>query len=117
MKKEATQKCKGLKTKTSDEKRGNPKTQGAQKKDLRCKKSQPQNARGLNTKTSDEKRGNPKTQGAQKKDLRWKKRQPQNTKGSKERHLMKTRKCQNGQSDKNRTKAISQTESQESLAH
>jgi hypothetical protein len=34
MKKEATPKCKGLKTKTFDEKRGNPKTQGAQNKDL-----------------------------------------------------------------------------------
>jgi hypothetical protein len=34
MKKEATPKCKGLKTKTSDEKRGNPKKQGAQNKDL-----------------------------------------------------------------------------------
>jgi hypothetical protein len=35
MKKEATLKRKGLKTKTSDKKRGNPKTQGAQNKDLR----------------------------------------------------------------------------------
>jgi hypothetical protein len=34
MKKEATQ-IQGLKLKTSDEKRGNPKTQGAQIKDLR----------------------------------------------------------------------------------
>jgi hypothetical protein len=34
MKKEATPKCMGLKTKTSDEKRGNPKKQGAQNKDL-----------------------------------------------------------------------------------
>jgi hypothetical protein len=34
MKKEATPKCKGLKIKTSDEKRGNPKMQGAQNKDL-----------------------------------------------------------------------------------
>jgi hypothetical protein len=47
MKKEATPKCKGLKTKTSDEKRGNPKTQG------------------LKTKTSDGKSGNSKMQGAQ----------------------------------------------------
>jgi hypothetical protein len=35
MKKEATLKCKELKSKTSDEKRGNPKTQGAQIKGLR----------------------------------------------------------------------------------
>jgi hypothetical protein len=34
MKKEATPKCKELKTKTSDEKRGNPKTQVAQNKDF-----------------------------------------------------------------------------------
>jgi hypothetical protein len=44
MKKEATPKCKGLKTKTSDEKRGNSKTQGAQterhttKKEITLKK-------------------------------------------------------------------------------
>jgi hypothetical protein len=34
MKKEPTPKCKGLKTKTSGEKSGNPKMQGAQNKDL-----------------------------------------------------------------------------------
>jgi hypothetical protein len=34
MKKKATLKYKGLKIKTSDEKRGNPKTQWAQNKDL-----------------------------------------------------------------------------------
>jgi hypothetical protein len=34
MKKEATPKWKGLKKKTFDKKRGNPKTQGTQKKDL-----------------------------------------------------------------------------------
>jgi hypothetical protein len=34
MKKEATPKYKGLKRKTSNKKRGNPKTQGASKKDL-----------------------------------------------------------------------------------
>jgi hypothetical protein len=73
--------------KTSDEKRGNPKTQGAQIKDHRCKKRQPQNARGSNEKTpikneatvkrkglksmsSDEKRGNSETQGVEIKDLR-----------------------------------------------
>jgi hypothetical protein len=44
MEKDATLKCKGLKRKTSDEKRGKPKMQGAQKKDLRQKKRQPQNA-------------------------------------------------------------------------
>jgi hypothetical protein len=36
--KEATPKCKELKSRTSIEKRGNLKTQGAQTKDLRCKK-------------------------------------------------------------------------------
>jgi hypothetical protein len=46
MKKEATPKCKGLKTKTYIQKRGSPIMQGDQNKDLRCKKSQPQNARG-----------------------------------------------------------------------
>jgi hypothetical protein len=35
MKKYATPKCNGFKRKTSDERRGNPKTQEAQKKDLR----------------------------------------------------------------------------------
>jgi hypothetical protein len=55
----------GSKIKTSDEKRGNPKTQVAQKQRPPIKR-QPQNARGSKTKTSDEKRGNPKTQGAQK---------------------------------------------------
>jgi hypothetical protein len=50
MKKEATLKCKRLKT-----------------KDLRWKKRQPQNARGSKQKTFNEKRGNPKTQGAKKK--------------------------------------------------
>jgi hypothetical protein len=34
IKKETTSKCKGLIRKTSDKKRGNSKTQGAQKKDL-----------------------------------------------------------------------------------
>jgi hypothetical protein len=53
MKNGAIPKCKGLKSKTFDEKRGNSK----------CK--------GLKSKTSDEKRCNPKTQGAQIKDLRW----------------------------------------------
>jgi hypothetical protein len=35
MKKEAISKCKGLKKKISDEKRGHPKAQGAKKKDIR----------------------------------------------------------------------------------
>jgi hypothetical protein len=35
MKKAATPKCKGLKSKNSDEKKGNPKMQGAQIKDIR----------------------------------------------------------------------------------
>jgi hypothetical protein len=35
MKKDATAKRKGLKTKNSDEKSGNPKIEGAQNKDLR----------------------------------------------------------------------------------
>jgi hypothetical protein len=48
----------------SDEKRGNPKTQGARKQRPPMKKEATQNARGLKTKTSDEK-----------------KRQPQNTRG------------------------------------
>jgi hypothetical protein len=89
-----------LKRKTSDEKRGNPKTQGAQNKDLWWKKWQPQNARGskqrppmkkeatlkckgLKTKVSDEKRGNPKMQGAQNKDLWWKKEATPKCKGFK----------------------------------
>jgi hypothetical protein len=46
MKKEATPKCKGLIRKTSNEKKGNPKTQGAQNKRPLMKKRQPQNARG-----------------------------------------------------------------------
>jgi hypothetical protein len=87
MKKEATPKYKGLKSKTSDPKRDNPKMQGAQIKDFRWKKRQPQNARGSNqrplmkkvatpkykdlkSKTSIGKRGNPKMQGAQIKDPR-----------------------------------------------
>jgi hypothetical protein len=35
MKKEAAQKHTGLREKTSDEKRGNPKSHGAKKKDIR----------------------------------------------------------------------------------
>jgi hypothetical protein len=95
-----------LKTKTSDEERGSPKTQGARSNDIRWKWRQPQNARGskqgppmkkeatpkykdLKAKTSNEKGGNTKLQGAQRKDLWWKKRQPQNARSSKQRSLMK----------------------------
>jgi hypothetical protein len=44
MEKEATPKRKGLETKTSDEKRVNPKMQGAPSKDLQGKRRQPQDA-------------------------------------------------------------------------
>jgi hypothetical protein len=84
MKNEATQKWKGLKRKSSDEKWGNPKTQGG--KDLWWETRQSQNERGskerpsiknevtpkvkgLKRKTPDEKWGNPKMQGAQSKDF------------------------------------------------
>jgi hypothetical protein len=70
MKKEATSKCKGLKLKTADDERGNPKTQEAQIKDLRWKKEATPKRNGLKLKTSDEERSNPKTQGAPIKDLR-----------------------------------------------
>jgi hypothetical protein len=110
-KKMQLQNARGSKQKTSDEKRDNPKTQGAQNKrppmkkettpkhkglkikDLWWKKRQPQNTSGSKQNTSDKKRGNIKTQGAQNirhpmkkeatekhmglkiKDLWWKKRQ------------------------------------------
>jgi hypothetical protein len=106
MKKVANKKHKWPESKTFDEKRGNPKMQGAQIKDPREKKRQLQNARGSNqippikkeatskhkgleSKTSDEERGNPKMQGAQIKDLLWKKRQPKNARGSNQRPPMK----------------------------
>jgi hypothetical protein len=84
MKKETTPKCKGLKTKdlrwkkrqpqnvrglkqkTSDEKRGNLEMQAAQNK-------RPQT----------EKEATPKCKRLKTKDLQWKKRQPQNARGSK----------------------------------
>jgi hypothetical protein len=69
MKKEAPLKCKGLRKKTSDEKRGNPKMQGAKKKDFQRKKETPLKRKGLRKNTSDEKRGTPKMQGAKKKDF------------------------------------------------
>jgi hypothetical protein len=69
MKKDATPKCKRLKTKTFDEKRGSPKMQGTQNKYLPEKKDATPKRKGLITKTSDEKRANPKTQGVHTKDL------------------------------------------------
>jgi hypothetical protein len=141
MNKEATQKCKGLKLKTSVEKRGNPRMHKAQIEDLRWKKRQPRNAsgsnwippmkkiatpkcKGLKSKTFDEKRGNPKTkglksktydeksgnpkmQGAQFKDLWWKKRQPQNARGSNQKPPMQ----------KEATSMRKGTKNQEPLAH
>jgi hypothetical protein len=95
MKKEATQKHTGLKTKdlrwkqrqlqnargskqnTSDEKIGNPKMQGAQNKKPPMKKEKTSKHKGSKQKTCDEKRGNPKTQGFQTEDLRWKWGNPQ----------------------------------------
>jgi hypothetical protein len=70
MKKETTSKCKGLKRKTSDEKRGNPKTQGAQKKEAtpKCKATnegallQPSFV-GSKERSLIKKRGNPKMEG------------------------------------------------------
>jgi hypothetical protein len=58
-KKETTLKCKGLKRKTSDEKRDNPKMQGARKERPPMKKET-----------------TPKCNVLKKKYLRWKKRQP-----------------------------------------
>jgi hypothetical protein len=69
MKKEATSKCKGLKIKTSDEKRGNPKTQAVQIKYLRWKKMQPQNTMGSKQRHLIKKRGNTEIQGVQIKDF------------------------------------------------
>jgi hypothetical protein len=90
MKKEATAKYMGLKTKTSDEKRGNPKTHGVQSKHLRRKNRQPQNTRGSKQRPP-MKKGNPKMQGAQNKTLQRKKRQPPTRKGIKARRLHKTK--------------------------
>jgi hypothetical protein len=72
-----------LKIKTSDEKRGNPKMQGAQNKDIQRKKRQPQNARGSKERPLMKKRGNSKMQGAQNKDLRRKKEPTSKCKGLK----------------------------------
>jgi hypothetical protein len=64
MKKEATPKCKGHKSKTSNEK----KKQSQNARDLNqrppMKKEVTLKRKGLKPKTSDEKRGNPKMQGA-----------------------------------------------------
>jgi hypothetical protein len=64
MKKEATPKCKGLKQKTSDEKRGNPQNTRDLNQRPPMKKEATTKRKGLKRKTSDEKRGNPKMQGA-----------------------------------------------------
>jgi hypothetical protein len=64
MKKEATPKHKGLKSKTSDK-----------------KKSKPQNARGSNQRPPMKKEATPNTQGAQIKDLQCKKRGNANRQG------------------------------------
>jgi hypothetical protein len=60
----------GSKTKTSDEKRGSPKTQGAQKQIPPMKKRQPQNARGSKERPPMKKEATLKRKGLKKKDLR-----------------------------------------------
>jgi hypothetical protein len=50
MKKEASLKCKGLRKKTSNEKRGTPKMQGAMKKRLPMKKEAPIKCKGIRNK-------------------------------------------------------------------
>jgi hypothetical protein len=82
MKKEATPKCKGLKRKISDRKRGNLKMQGTQKKDIRWKKRQPQNIRGSKERPLMKKDATPECNGL-KKDLRWKKEPTPKRKGLK----------------------------------
>jgi hypothetical protein len=52
-----------------DEKRGNPKMEGAQNKRSLMKKRQPQNGRGSKQKISDEKEATPKCNGLKTKDL------------------------------------------------
>jgi hypothetical protein len=64
MKKEATPKCKGLKQKTSDEKRGNPKNTRDLNQRPPMKKEATPKCKGLKPNTLDKKRGNPKMQGA-----------------------------------------------------
>jgi hypothetical protein len=63
MKKKVTLNHKGLKTNTSDEKRGNPEIQGAKKRPPMKKEATPKH-KGLKTKSSNEKRGNLKRQWA-----------------------------------------------------
>jgi hypothetical protein len=63
MKKEATPKHMGLKTKTSDEKIRNPKMQGAQNKSPPMKKEATPKRKGLKTKTFDKKEATPKYRG------------------------------------------------------
>jgi hypothetical protein len=68
MKKVATPKRKGLKIKTSDEKRATPNARGSKQRPLMKKVVTPK-CKELKTKTSDKKRGNAKTQLVQIKDL------------------------------------------------
>jgi hypothetical protein len=56
MQKEATPKLKGLKRKTSDEKRGNPEIHGAQKERPPIKKEATLKCKGLSIKIPDRKR-------------------------------------------------------------
>jgi hypothetical protein len=70
MKKEATPKCKGLKTKTFDEKKRQPQNARGSKERHPMKKEATPKHKWLKRKISDKKRSKHKTQGAQKKDLR-----------------------------------------------
>jgi hypothetical protein len=69
MKKEATPKCKGLKTKTFDEKKRQPQNARGSKERPPMKKEATPKCKGLKRKTSN-KKSNPKMQRAQKNDLR-----------------------------------------------
>jgi hypothetical protein len=97
MKKEATPKCKGLKRKSSYE-----------------KKRQPQNTRGSKERPLIKEEATPKRKGLKKRPL-MKKRQLQNARGSKQKSLMKKEATPNTPRDK--MKAISQIKNQESLAY
>jgi hypothetical protein len=70
MKKEVTPKCKGLKPKTSDEKRGKPQNARGSNQRPPMKKEATPKHKGFKPKTSDEKRGNSTMQGTQTKNLR-----------------------------------------------
>jgi hypothetical protein len=85
MKKEATTKCKGLKTKY-----------------LRQKKREPQNARGPKQKTFEEKEVTPKTQGAEIKRRPIKKEATPNRKGLKTKDLWRKKKQPHMQGDQNK---------------